>query len=145
MCVRLEIYSPSIILVQLPFCDIIEARQTDTRDTHALHKLIPRQFKLCNWCVCAYEINSPTIKVVRVVIFAPMCTLTLRNPETVFGLFPSMGWRCQQTLHQEPIWLHQWACLISLLLRFFWSLLVWWAIILPKASSLPFSFRLAVS
>ena len=72
VCVQLDINSPSIIVVQLPFWDIIEARQADTRDTNALHKLIPPQLKLCNWRVCNCNINSPTIKVVCVMIFAPM-------------------------------------------------------------------------
>ena len=51
-------------MVQLPFCDIIEARQADTRDTHVVHKLVPQLLRLCNWSVHNCENNSPTIKVV---------------------------------------------------------------------------------
>ena len=45
------------------------------RHTHALHKLIPWQLKLCKWCVCNCNIDSPTIKLVCVMSFAPMVSL----------------------------------------------------------------------
>ena len=53
VCVQLDMNFTSMIVVYLPFCDIIEARQADTRDTHALHKLIPRQLScVADMCVC---------------------------------------------------------------------------------------------
>ena len=69
---------------------LLEARQADTRDTHALHKLIPRQLKPCNWCVCNCNMNSPTIKVVCVMIFAPM--VRLENSLIFLRAVPEYCW-----------------------------------------------------
>ena len=47
MCMQLDINSPSIIVVQLPFSDVVEEKTKQTTgDTHALHKLIPQQLKV---------------------------------------------------------------------------------------------------
>ena len=50
---------PRAMRALLLCCDIIEASQTDTRETHALHKLILQHLSRVT-DVCKCKMNSPT-------------------------------------------------------------------------------------